>query len=65
LHPSSGATLSLDGLTPGSYHVYTFDIPVHLEYRNPAALAALPSAGQQVTISAGTTSSLVVEAQGR
>jgi hypothetical protein len=62
MHPSSGATLNLDGLTPGSYHVYTFDSPVHLEYRNPAALAALANAGQQVTVTAGTTSSLVLEA---
>jgi hypothetical protein len=62
MHPSSGATLTLDGLTPGSYHVYTFDSPVHLEYRNPAALAALPTAGQQVTVTAGTTTNLMVEA---
>jgi hypothetical protein len=62
MHPSSGATLSLDGLTPGSYHVYTFDSPVHLEYRNPAALSALAAAGQQVTVSAGTTTNLVLEA---
>jgi hypothetical protein len=62
MHPSSGATLNLDGLTPGSYHVYAFDSPVHLEYRNPAALAAMANAGQQVTVSAGATSSLVLEA---
>jgi hypothetical protein len=61
VHPSSGATLTLDGLTPGSYHVYTFDSPVHLEYRNPAVLAALPVAGQQVTLSAGTTGNLTLE----
>jgi len=59
MHPSSGPTLTLDGLTPGSYHVYTFDSPVHLEYRNPAAL---PSSGQQVTVSSGTTASLTLEA---
>jgi len=64
MHPSSGATLSLDGLTPGSYHVYMFDSPVHLEYRNPAALSALPVAGQQVTIAVGTTTNLVLEAPG-
>jgi hypothetical protein len=62
MHPSSGATLSLDGLTPGSYHVFMFDSPVHLEYRNPAALSALPLAGQQVTVSAGATTNLVLEA---
>jgi hypothetical protein len=64
MHPSSGPTLKLDGLTPGSYHVYTFLTPVHLEYRNPAALAASPNAGQQVTLSPGATSNLVLEAPG-
>jgi Carboxypeptidase regulatory-like domain len=62
IHPSSGPTLNLDSLTPGSYHVYTFDSPVHLEYRNPAVLAALPNAGQQVTVTAGATASLTLEA---
>ncbi|HEY1902584.1 MAG TPA: carboxypeptidase regulatory-like domain-containing protein [Terracidiphilus sp.] len=62
MHPSSGATLNVDGLTPGSYHVYAFDSPVHLEYRNPAALAALGNPGQQVTVTAETTSGLVLEA---
>jgi hypothetical protein len=59
MHPSSGPTLTIDGLTPGSYRVYTFDSPVHLEYRNPAAL---PNSGQQVTVSSGTTTSLTLEA---
>lgn len=62
MHPSSGPTLSVDGLTPGSYHVYVFDSPVHLEYRNPAALSALAVQGQQVTIGAGATASLALEA---
>jgi hypothetical protein len=61
MHPSSGATLTVDGLAPGSYHVYVFDRPVRLEYRNPAVLAALPTPGQQVTLSAGTTSGLMLE----
>jgi hypothetical protein len=61
MHPSSGASLNVDGLTPGSYHVYVFDHPVRLEYRNPAALAALPTPGQPVTLSAGATSSLLLE----
>jgi len=64
MHPSSGATLTLDSLTPGSYHVYFFDTPVRLEYRNPAALAALPNPGQQVTVSAGSTANLALEAPG-
>jgi hypothetical protein len=62
MHPSSGPTLTLDSLTPGSYHVYVFDSPVHLEYRNAAAMAALPNPGQQVTVAAGTTTSLMLEA---
>ena len=62
LRPSSGATVTLEGLTPGGYHVYSFATPVALEYRNPEALAALPNPGQAVTLSPGTTSNLVVEA---
>jgi hypothetical protein len=62
MHPSSGPTLTLDSLTPGSYHVYVFDSPVHLEYRNAAAMAALPNPGQQVTVAGGTTTSLMLEA---
>jgi hypothetical protein len=65
VHPSSGATLTADGLTPGSYHVYVFDQPVRLEYRNPAVLAALPTPGQQVTLSAGATVNLMLEVPGR
>lgn len=61
MHPSSGATLAVDGLTPGGYHVYVFDRPVRLEYRNPEAIAALPTPGQAVTLTAGTTSNLVLE----
>jgi hypothetical protein len=64
VHPSSGATLTLDGLTPGSYHVYVFDSPVRLEYRNPAVLGALPSRGQAVALPAGATTHLVLEAPG-
>jgi len=61
VHPSSGATFTVDGLTPGNYHVYIFDRPVRLEYRNPAAIAALPTPGQAVTLTAGSTSNLVLE----
>jgi hypothetical protein len=61
LRPSSGGTVTLEGLTPGSYHVYTFAAPVVLEYHNPAVLAALPTPGQAVTLSAGSTSTLVLE----
>jgi hypothetical protein len=62
LRPSTGGTVTLTGLTPGNYHVYAFDQPVALGYRNPEALAALPNPGQAVTLSPGTASNLVVEA---
>jgi hypothetical protein len=65
IHPSSGSTLNVDGLTPGSYHVYTFDRPVRLEYRNPAVLAALPTPGQQVTLSPASTTNLMLEIPGQ
>ena len=61
LRPSSGDSLTLENLTPGEYHVYTFDEPVDLEYRNPDALAALRHPGQAVTLSPGGTSNLVLE----
>ena len=53
--------MTLDGLTPGPYHVYTFSSPVQLEYRNPEALAALANQAQAVTLQPGESSSLVVE----
>jgi hypothetical protein len=62
LRPTSGGSVTLDGLTPGSYHVYTFSGPVELEYRNRDALAALPDPGQQINLSPGQTSNLVLEA---
>jgi hypothetical protein len=58
LRPSSGGTITLNGLTPGNYHVYTLKGNASFEYRNPAALAALPS--QAVTLSPGATASVVV-----
>jgi len=64
LRPSSGGSMTLGGLTPGSYHVYAFASPVELEYRNPEALAALPHPGQAITLSPGASSSLVVEVPG-
>ncbi len=62
LRPSTGSTVTLEGLTPGDYHVYTFDQSVVLEYRNPAVLAALPHPGQAVTLAPGSSGNLVVEA---
>ena len=61
IHPSSGSTLTVDGLTPGNYHVYTFNAPVHFEYRNPEAVGALANPAQAVTLSPGTTANLTLE----
>jgi hypothetical protein len=61
LRPSSGGMAMLDGLTPGSYHVYTFRSPVQLEYRNPEAMAALSNHAQIVTVDPGVSASLVVQ----
>lgn len=61
LRPSSGGTFTLEGLSPGSYHVYTFVSPVQLEYRNPEAMAALAAHAQPVTLDPGGSSNLVVE----
>ena len=63
LRPSSGGSLTVEGLTPGGYHVYTFAAPVELEYRNPAALAQLR--GQPVTLTPGAAENLVLEVPAR
>ena len=59
LRPSTGGSMTLNGLTPGTYHVYTLQGNAPFEYRNPAALAAQP--GQAVTLSPGATASVVVQ----
>jgi hypothetical protein len=59
LRASTGGTATLEDLTPGNYHVYTFAGPMALEYHNRDALAALP--GQAITLSPGTTATLVLE----
>jgi hypothetical protein len=64
LRPSTGGTATLNGLTPGNYHVYTFAGAVQLAYRSRDALAALKNPGQAITLSPGTTGDLVVEAPG-
>ena len=61
LRPSSGGTVTLNGLTPGEYHVYTFAAHVELEYRNREALASLSNPGQTVTLTPASTANLVVE----
>jgi len=62
LRPSSGGTVTLEGMTPGNYHVYTLEGNAPFEYRNPAVLSALP--GQAVTLTPGATADVVVEAPG-
>lgn len=64
LRPTTATNVTLEGLTPGNYHVYVFPSPVALEYRNPDVLASLPAPGQSVTLSPGTTANLVLEAPG-
>jgi hypothetical protein len=61
LRPSTSGAVTLDNLTPGPYHVYTFAAPVRLAYRNPAVLAALPTPGQPVTLSPGASTDLILE----
>jgi len=64
LRPSTGGMVTLNDLTPGNYHVYTFAGEVQLAYRNRDALAALPNPGQAITLSPGAIGNLVVEAPG-
>jgi hypothetical protein len=59
LRPSTGGRITLQGLTPGNYHVYTFDRPVALEYRSPAVLANLP--GQALNLAPNAETDLTVE----
>jgi hypothetical protein len=59
LRTSTGGRVMLTGLTPGNYHVFTFDRPVALEYRNPAVLSSLP--GQAVSLGADAETELTVE----
>lgn len=59
LRPSTGGRITLNGLTPGNYHVYAFNRPVALEYRNPAVLASLP--GQAVSLAPAADAQLTLE----
>jgi hypothetical protein len=61
LSAATGATVTLHGLTPGRYHVYAFDKPTELAYRNRDALAALPNPGQEIDLEPGAKANLVVE----
>jgi len=64
VHPSSGSGVTIEGLTPGEYHVYVFDSPVRLQYRDPSVLAELPNPGQAVTLSPNATATLVLDVPG-
>jgi hypothetical protein len=62
LRPSNSGAATIENLTPGSYHIYAFSATARLEYHDRSVLASLPKPGQPVTLSAGTTSNLVLEA---
>jgi prepilin-type processing-associated H-X9-DG protein len=59
LRLSTGGRITMTGLTPGNYHVYTFDHPVELEYRNPTVLGSLPS--QAVSVAPASETEITVE----
>ena len=59
LRPSTGGRIKLTGLTPGNYHVYTFDRPMALAYRDPTVLASLP--GQAITLAPEADAELTIE----
>jgi hypothetical protein len=61
LRPSAGGTGTVANLTPGSYRVLVFDAAHQLEYRNLSAMATYAGRSQQVTLSPGATSSLLLE----
>ncbi|MGC1461432.1 MAG: carboxypeptidase-like regulatory domain-containing protein [Terracidiphilus sp.] len=65
LRASTGGSVTLSGLTPGNYHVYTFAGAVAFAYWSRDALAALASRGQAIALSPGATGNLVVEAPGQ
>ena len=60
LRLSTGGRVTISGLTPGNYQVYTFDHPLALEYRNPSVLQQYPS--QAVTLSPNAEAELTLEA---
>ena len=65
LRASTGGSMTLNGLTPGNYHVYTFAGAVQLAYKNREALARLKTPGQPVTQSPAAPATLVVEVPGQ
>lgn len=65
LRPSNGGKVTLEGLTPGSYHVYVFDKPVALAYHDRATMDALPNAGQTIDLAPLANANLVLEVPNR
>jgi hypothetical protein len=65
LRPSTGGTITLEGLTPGSYHVYVFDKPVALAYHDRATMDALSIAGQAIDLAPLANANLVLEVPNR
>ena len=65
LRASTGGSMTLNGLTPGNYHVYTFAGAVQLAYRSREALARLKNPGQAISLAPAATASLVVEVPGQ
>jgi hypothetical protein len=61
LRASNGGQITLQGLTPGSYHVYIFNKPVALAYRERAVRDALPQRGQTIGLMPGQTANLLLE----
>lgn len=59
LRLSTGGRITLNGLTPGNYHVYAFDHPAALEYRNPAVLANVR--GQAVSVAPSSDTEITIE----
>jgi hypothetical protein len=59
MRASTGASFTFNSLTPGNYHVYVFNAPVNLEYRNRDVLAGYHS--QAVTVASGENAGLVLE----
>lgn len=61
LRASNGGKITLQGLTPGSYHIYIFNKPVALAYHERAVLDALPQRGQTIALTPGQTANLLLE----
>jgi carboxypeptidase family protein len=65
LRPSTESNVTLEGLTPGSYHVYAFDKPVGLAYHDRATMDALSNAGQAINLAPLANANLVLEVPNR